>query len=171
MTQTTYAFQLGANFVDYLITTQHHCVQQTNNGTACRTLGNFVFTPRTEVLVTAEGFYNYHMPTDPMIAGAGMSVLNLNMPIGQQAVFTGGGSVQTIFNPATGTIPISASGILQPGFQYRLSYNAQVFFLGGQPAISNGNGQIHLRVTEVPEPAAIGMLALGAVLLRRRFRR
>lgn len=166
--QASYAFQLGSDFVDYFITSQHHCVQQIDNSTRCRTQGSFVFTPRTEVLVTAEAFYNYHMPTDPMIAGAGVSVLNLDMPSGQQTVLGDGNTIQSFFGPATGTIPLSASGILQPGFRYRMSYSAIIFFLGGQPSTATGDAMFHLRVTEIPEPAALGPLALGALLVRAR---
>ena len=105
-----YAFQLGANYVDYLITMQHNCVQQIDNHTRCRTAGSIEFTPRTDVFVSIDGAYHYNMTTAPMRSGAGATVLRVGSPT--TVVFGDGGARNALFSPASGTIALSASGAL-----------------------------------------------------------
>ncbi len=166
--QADYAFTLGANYVDYLITIQHTCVQQTSNDTFCRSEGSVDFMPRTDVLLTIEGNYNYNMTTDPMSASAGATVYRIGTPT--TIVFGDGGTVFTSFGPSVGTIPLSAGGLLTAGSHYQLFYKTRISFFGGVPTTATGSGQIRFRVTEVPEPAAIGLLALALVLIRKRHR-
>ena len=160
-----YAFQLGANFVDYLITMQHNCVQQVNNGTFCRTEGFIDFIPRTDVFLAIDGFYNYNMTTNPMSSSAAARVYRIGSP--SVILFGTGGSASTTFNPASGTIPLSASGLLPAGSHYQLFYTSRISFLGGANVAATANGQIHFRVTEVPEPVALVPLAFAALLLCR----
>lgn len=159
--QAEFAFQLGANYVDYLITVQHHCVQQIDNHTVCRSEGSIEFIPRDDVYLEIDGHYDYHMTTDPMAAGAGARVDRIGTPT--VYLFGDGGTALTGVGPASGTIDLSAEGLLPAGAHYRLVYISRISFLGGVPTTATGSGQIHFRVTEVPEPAALGPLALAAL--------
>lgn len=169
--QADYAFQLGANFVDYFITIQHHCVQETNDDKRCRSSGSIDFTPRTDVFVTIDGSFNYQLPTNFMTAGAGARVQRPDLPINQQILFGAGGSVTSGLNPPVGSIPLVASGLVPAGHHYFLFYTAQTQYFSGAAVTANSNAVIRFRLTEVPDPAALGPLAIGALLLRRRRQR
>ena len=164
----SYAFQLGSNFVDYLINIQHTCVQAAAEHTDCRSSGTIDFTPRADVLIEIDGAYHYNMTTDSMLSGASANVRRINATPPSTILFGDGGSAITIFNPGTGTIPLLASGTVPAGFHYRLVYTTQIRFNRGQPTTSTANGFIHFRVTEVPEPAALGPLGFAVLLIRKR---
>ena len=166
--QASYAFQIGANFVDYLISVQQSCVQVAAEHTDCRNGGTIDFTPRNDVLVEIDGAYHYNMTTSTMTSGAGANLRRINPNPPSTILFGDGGSASTIFSPGSGTISLLASGTVPGGFNYRLDYSTRISYLSGQPTTSTANGYIHFRVTEVPEPSALGLLALGAVLPRRR---
>ncbi len=166
--QAAYAFQQGANFVDYLINVQHTCVQQASEHTICQGAGNIDFTPRNDVLVEIDGAYHFNMTTSDMVSGANALIRRINPTPPSTILFGDGGSATTIFGPGTGTIPILASGTVPGGFNYRLEYSTSIHFTRGQPATSTADGYIHFRVTEVPEPAALGPLAIALLLVRQR---
>lgn len=168
LTQADYAFQLGANFIDYFINVRHTCVQVAAEHTDCRSGGNISFTPRTDVFVEIDGTFHYQMTTDSMVSSAGANIRRINPTPPSTILFGDGGSATTIFNPGTGTIELEASGTVPGGFHYRLDYSTSIAYARGQPTTSMANGYIHFRVTEVPEPAALGPLALAVLLLRRR---
>ena len=129
---------------------------------------NIRFRPAVDSLFTVNAFFNYAHPPTLLGSVNFLVVLRMNPP--GPAVFSAGDTAGTHWlEPPSGTIPASGSFELLAGNLYQISHIVTTRNYAAPPPGAEwlGNGEIHITIAPVPEPATAAMLVLGALMIRR----
>lgn len=130
-----------------------------------------VITPLTDLQIDLSGNFTYALAPGDRNVHFQLTVepTDLKYP----AVFNQGAGASPIFgDPPSGTFDLGGSVILHPGQSYQLVYTASLIsFIGSPTQLSNYNGEVTFQITALPEPATLGVLAVGALFTLRRSRR
>lgn len=167
-----YDIEITEAMAEYNIQTQLNCVNVNSNRPDCRASGNLILTPRTDVWVEATGFYDYVLPTVPTTAT--MNFLVQSFP--QPSVHFGDGFADdsVLSGPHSAVFNLHATGLIPAGTSVQVSYIFRTSFLTGSADVAAASfGNLHVSMTPVPEPAAVGpmLLAAFAIVRRRSTRR
>ncbi len=136
--------------------------------------GRWVVRPAVDSLVTFNGFFNYNHPASSSLWGR--AIIDVNLKVEGTANFLFGdqasdGSVT--LGPPSGTLNVGGSYLLQAGTLYRVgfSFGTSNFQQPPPEATWLGNGEVHITINPVPEPATAALVSLAIIpLLCRRFK-
>lgn len=136
------------------------------------TSGNIYFTTDTDLLMSFAGTMHYSS------SRADEAGFDLGLTLARQPEFQiiwSDGAIGDCFGcPPSGTLTIGDSDILVPaGSSYVVNYLVRSLYGHLTPPRQSvlAQGTIHFDWRPVPEPAALGLLVAGAMMLRRRTRR
>jgi hypothetical protein len=166
---TTYSFAWNDTFGDFLVEVTHRAADVDPLRLTSGSSGFIYLTAMTDLLFIADAEYSYSLPVDPMYTAFAFTVYDAQPP--NLAVFNGGGHYDTsVYGaPASGTFPANGQAILSAGHTWVIAYQMEVnAYYGYSGQIAQGDGYLHFTLSEVPEPAALFPLALGALLLCQR---
>lgn len=130
---------------------------------------NIRIRPSVDSLFTVDAFFNYSHP--PALLGAVNFFVTLRMNPPAPTVFSAGDAAGTHWlEPPSGTIPASGSFPLLAGNLYQISHIINTANYDPPPPGAEwlGNGEIHITINPIPEPAAAMLLAIGAMMFHTR---
>ncbi|QDV90583.1 hypothetical protein RAS2_16630 [Phycisphaerae bacterium RAS2] len=135
--------------------------------------GTLMVRPSTTSIFSVSGALTYNHPATALGSASLFVTIRLDGTPG--TLFTVGDSDGTFgLGPPTGTIPTVGSFELQAGNLYRISYVSTTANYDSPPPGAEwlGNGEVHIAINPVPEPATLALLATAIPFLihRRRFR-
>jgi len=133
--------------------------------------GNIRLTPSVDALLSVQAHMDYALGPGDREASGGWTV---SRPPTPAPIALANFFAQPAFgDPPTDVWDSQNSLMLLAGQQYLLRYAFEVASLPGsgtQSQLSHGNASVHFNIVPIPEPAALGLLAFGALLIRRRCR-
>lgn len=137
--------------------------------------GWWVVRPAVESLVTFNGFFNYNHPASPALLGTAAFQMYVRLEGSPNNLFSTGGSGGTFsLDPPIDTFLGQGSFVLSAGTLYRVgfAFNTLNWTVPPSDAIWLGNGEVHIAINPVPEPATPALLATVVPFLihRRRLR-
>jgi len=156
-----------------VIQPEHFCEKTATVRPRCLTTGILFLTPTVDVMLTASGSYTYHLGGDPVGFSGGISGSDYTNGTFQFLLFSDSQSVNSFQHPSNATLNFSTGGLLLAGRRYRIEYQFISSAYGMSPPIGSvvsGQGGIVITAHPVPEPAAIGSLALAGIALVRKRR-
>lgn len=134
--------------------------------------GQIRITSSVDALLSVQAHMDYALGPGDREASGGWFVFRLPNPT---LVAHGNFFAQPAFgDPPTNVWNSQGSHTLLAGQQYLLRYGFEVASLPGsgtQSQLSHGNASVHFHIDALPEPSALGLVALTALLIRRRIRR
>lgn len=168
-----YAFNIGQTIADYVVNVQHRCVNHQNGAFPanpnCSSFGRIRLIPSVDVLLTADMNFSYFLPSDPVSVGIGFNVALLEPS--QSLLQTGDFDSTDLSGPHGGTLALNGLSVVLPaGRLASVQYTLRTTYHNGSAfgLLATGDGIVHLTMTALPEPAALGSLVLAALLFRKR---
>lgn len=160
-------FSWTPDTASFLIAASHVAVDG-NGGTRSLSSGNIYITPSVDLLLSAQGHYDWDLPAGAMAIQWGFVAWDFQ----SHEVYFSQGDMHTTFlhGPASGTFTINGQGVLPPNRQIVLQYNMILDTFGSTGLLATGAGEINFSL--VPEPHMLALFTVGACLLRKKsFRR
>jgi len=165
-----YAFNIGQTVANYVVSAQHRCVNHLNGDftadPTCITFGRIILTPSVDVLLTADVDFSYSLPSDPMSASVQFQVGLSNPP---ESLLQAGDSLLTgTGEPSSGTFTFNGlNTVLPAGRQATVQYSFRTRYFpdSGLGLLATGEGNVHITMSAIPEPAAVMPLAISSILL------
>ena len=171
----SFDFWWNDQYGSFLIEGSQHCVAQNLppfpgaiGREDCADAGGIHFTANADLLLSVDAAYPYHLDGPELFAQLLFEVTQVsNDPV--DPLFSAVRRDDTFINyPASGTFVIQGQAIIPAGQTYILSYDRGISAWADSGAIADGSGYIHFTLQSVPEPAVLGLLALGGAMIRRR---
>jgi len=166
---TTYNVTWDDRFGDFLVEVTHRAADVDPASLRSISDGLIYVTANTDLLISINGIYSYSLPVDPMEAEFDMTVFDPSPPYDSPIGFANLYNTSVDGAPASGSFPIGGQAILPAGHTWLIRYTMELFtYYGYSGQIASGDGYLHFTLQAVPEPAALGLLALGGAMIRRR---
>lgn len=165
--RTNFDFTWNDSAGDFLIQASQRAADVDPLGLTSNSSGWINVSADQDLLITAQGAYDYTLPAWGMGVAFFLGVYEDIPPYDAPLNF--GDAFSTYSNPwpASGVITGSGQAILQAGHTWTIQYWIQVDSSGTTGTAATGDGYLHFTLQEVPEPATLFPLALAAMLLRR----
>jgi len=166
--RTAFDLSWGSDSGDFLIEASHRAFDIDSGVLRSLSYGGIYITGSTDLLITIDGNYSYSLPVYPMYTVFTAGVSDIQPP--HDSPWGEGYSYDTVNGaPASGTFSMSGQAVLPAGHTWSISYSMYVeTYYGATGQIAAGDGYVHFTLSEVPEPAAFLLVALGAPLIWRR---
>ncbi|QDV89198.1 hypothetical protein RAS2_02620 [Phycisphaerae bacterium RAS2] len=138
--------------------------------------GRWLVRPAVDSIVTFDGFFHYSHPTTPNEWGQASINVTLRVEGSTSFLFVDQEVDGTVsLGPPSSTLTVNGSYLLQAGTLYRVGYSFGTLNFQSPPpptATWLGNGEVHIAINPVPEPAAAMLLvSVLPVALSRPIRR
>jgi len=166
-----YDIEILQSMAEYNVQTQISCGNVQGDIPRCATSGRIFVMPTTDVWIEMTSVFNYSLPSDLMTINARIAAVKSDLTV---AYVSEGANDNTVSSPPhSGVFDLHGSGLIPAGTLTRIEYAFDTKFLTGAANISAlSTGTMHMTMTAVPEPAAVGWLAAcGLILVRKRTQR
>lgn len=159
----------------FLIDGSHRCVAQNPppypgavGSELCGASAGIYFTTTADLLMSVDAAFDYNLAGPNLFSRIDFSVYPESSVDPVDPVFVSGAHDDTYTHyPASGTLRITGQAIVPAGQTYIFNFQQLMIAKHNTGAIATGDGYLHFTLQEVPEPAMLFPLALGAMFLRR----